>query len=153
MNELDLPGTRQWAPPSPAPETPEARMRTRPAGTNPAGPEGRIAIRWQRRIVIVPIASIVRLEACDNHVLVCADQIYRHRETLANLCAFLPEGTMLRVHRSHAISVGAVRELLPRPHGEYALVLRDGSVVITGRHFRVPVETAFGLTLAPPVTN
>jgi DNA-binding LytR/AlgR family response regulator len=105
----------------------------------------RLAIRWQRRIVIVPIASIVRLEACDDHVLVCADRPYRHRETLTDLCARLPAGTMLRVHRSHAINVAAVRELEPRHHGEYALVLRDGCVVRSGRQFRREIETAFEL--------
>ena len=113
-----------------------------------AGLHERLAIRWQRRIVIVPIASIVRLEACDNHVLVWADRAYRHRETLTDLCARLPAGTMLRVHRSHAISVAAVRELRARHHGEYIVSLRDGSVVVTGRLFRTHVETEFGLGCA-----
>ena len=36
--------------------------------------------------------------------------LIRHRETLTDLCARLPAGTMLRVHRSHAISIAAVRE-------------------------------------------
>lgn len=147
MNDIEPLGTRASEPKSlEAATTTGARLRTRPVGAHAAGTAGRLAIRWQRRIVIVPIASIVRLEACDNHVLVCADRVYRHRETLTELCADLPEGTMLRVHRSHAISVEAVRELALRPHGEYALVLRDGSVVITGRHFRADVESAFGLS-------
>jgi two-component system, LytTR family, response regulator len=110
-----------------------------------ARPQERLAIRWQRRIVIVPIASIVRLEACDDHVLVCADRPYRHRETLTDLCARLPPGTMLRVHRSHAISVAAVRELHPRHHGEYALSLADGSTVVSGRAYRSAIEAAFDL--------
>lgn len=109
----------------------------------------RLAIRWQRRIVIVPVASIVRLEACDNHVLVCADRPYRHHSTLTDLCARLPAGSMLRVHRSHAINIDAVRELRPRNHGEYALLLRDGSVVMTGRHFKAQVDAAFDLAPAP----
>ncbi len=109
----------------------------------------RLAIRWQRRIVIVPLASIVRIEACDNHVLICADRPYRHRETLSDLCARLPAGTLLRVHRSHAINVAAVRELAPRHHGEYALSLNDGSVVVTGRAFKAHVEAAFDLVPAP----
>ena len=103
----------------------------------------------KRRIVIVTIASIVRLEASDNHVIVYADRPYRHRETLTDLCARLPAGTALRVHRSHAVNVAAVRELKPRPHGEYELLLRDGSVVMTGRHFRTQIEAAFGLLRAP----
>lgn len=134
--------------PQPGGDVPDLGVQT---GASPPAPrcsarEGRLAIRGQHRIVIVPIASILRVEACDNHVLICADRVHRHRGTLADLCAALPPHTMLRVHRSHAISVAAVRELVPRAHGEYALLLRDGSVVVSGRAFRKDVETAFGLT-------
>ena len=105
----------------------------------------RLAIRWQRRIVIVPIASIVRLEACDNHVLVWADRAYRHRETLTDLCGRLPAGSVLRVHRSHAVGVAAVRELKPGPHGEYLLAFADGTTILSGRAYRAAIESAFGL--------
>ena len=113
--------------------------------THRAGIHERLAIRWQRRIVIVPIASIVRFEARDNHVLVYADRAYRHRETLTDLCARMPAATMLRVHRSHAVSVAAVRELRPRPHGEFVLALADGSTIVSGRVYRSTVEAAFNL--------
>jgi DNA-binding LytR/AlgR family response regulator len=122
-----------------------ARVAERLDRTHPAGTHERLAIRWQRRIVILPIASIVRFEACDNHVLVYADRAYRHRETLTDLCARLPAGTMLRVHRSHAISVAAVRELRPRPHGEFLLSLADGSTIVSGRVYRSSIEAAFNL--------
>ena len=127
---------------SPAPAARDAERLDR---THRAGTHERLAIHWQRRIVIVPIASIVRLEACDNHVLVYADRAYRHRETLTDLCARLPAGTMLRVHRSHAISVATVRELRPRPHGEFVLSLADGSTIVSGRAYRSSVEAAFNL--------
>jgi DNA-binding LytR/AlgR family response regulator len=121
--------------PSPSPASSPQADRARPL----------LALRWQRRIVIVPIASIVRIEACDDHVLVCADRFYRHRETLADLCARLPAATVLRVHRSHAINVAAVRELERRQHGEYALSLADGSRLVSGRAYRAAIETAFAL--------
>ena len=127
-------------PPAPATRVAERLDRTHRADTHE-----RLAIHWQRRIVIVPLASIVRVEACDNHVLVYADRAYRHRETLTDLCARLPAGTMLRVHRSHAISVAAVRELRPRSHGEFVLSLADGSTIVSGRTYRSSVEAAFNL--------
>jgi len=104
-----------------------------------------LAVRWEHRFVILPVASIVRIEACDDRVRVFADRPYPHRETLARLCARLPSDTFLRVHRSHAVNIDAVLEVRLRHHGEYALVLRDGSVVVSGRNYRTAVESAFGL--------
>ena len=104
-----------------------------------------LAIRWESRFVIVPLASIVRIEACDDRVRVVADRTYPHRETLVGLCTRLPTEAFLRVHRSHAVNIDAVREVRLRHHGEYALVLSDGSVVVSGRNYRAAVEAAFGL--------
>jgi two-component system, LytTR family, response regulator len=104
-----------------------------------------LAIRWESRFVIVPLASIVRIEACDDRVRVVADRTYPHRETLAGLCTRLPTETFLRVHRSHVVYIDAVREVRLRHHGEYALVLRDGSSVVSGRNYRAEVEATFGL--------
>ena len=51
------------------------------------------------------------------------------------------------------VSTGRTRSTSPRfassalrPHGEYALALRDGSVVVSGRSYRAQVESAFGLS-------
>lgn len=104
-----------------------------------------LAVRWEHRFVIVPLASIVRIEACDDRVRVIAERPYPHRESLSGLCARLPPDIFLRVHRSHAVNIHAVLEVRLRHHGEYALVLRDGSVVVSGRNYRAAVDAAFGL--------
>lgn len=101
-----------------------------------------------RHFVIVPFDTIVRIEASDNCVVVIADHPYRHRETLSGLCARLPAHRFVRVHRSHAINPAAVETVRRRQHGEFALSLRDGSTIVTGRRFSALVETAFGH--APP---
>jgi DNA-binding LytR/AlgR family response regulator len=107
-----------------------------------------LAVRWEHRFFIVPLASIVRIEACEDRLRVFADRPYPHRETMAGLCARLPATTFVRVHRSHAINIAAVREVRVRHHGEYALALSDGSVVVSGRSYRSQVESAFGLVRA-----
>jgi len=49
----------------------------------------RIAVKSVSKIVIVPVASIVRLEAEDNYVRLWADRAYLHKETLTGLMARL----------------------------------------------------------------
>jgi DNA-binding LytR/AlgR family response regulator len=104
-----------------------------------------LALRWQRRYVIVPVASILRIEARDDRVCIVAERPYPHEATFTAVCAQLERDGIVRVHRSHAINLAAVREVAPRPHGEFALALTDGSVIVSGRSYRCEVEHALGI--------
>jgi two-component system LytT family response regulator len=53
----------------------------------------------------------------------------------------------LRIHRSHAVSV---RELRPLLHGEYQIVLSDGTKLTSGHSFRAVIQAMFGLAQASP---
>ena len=108
----------------------------------------RIAVRSINRIVIVQVVEIRRLEAEDNYVRIWADRPYLHKETLTGLMERLDPGEFLRVHRSHAVNIRMVRELRPRLHGEYELVLADGTSLASGRSYRSRIQQAFGLTRA-----
>ena len=111
----------------------------------PSTPIARIAVRSVGRVVIVPVQGIMRLEACDNYVRICADRAYLHKETLSSLIARLDPASFVRVHRSHAVNVAFVRELLLHLHGEYTITLSDGARVSSGRSYRAQVRHAFGL--------
>ncbi|MEP7183963.1 MAG: LytTR family DNA-binding domain-containing protein [Betaproteobacteria bacterium] len=113
-----------------------------PVAGNPAT---RIAVRSVNRIVIVPVAAILRLDAEDNYVRLWADRTYLHKETLTALMARLDPASFVRVHRSHAMALSAVRELTPLAHGEFALALADGATVTSGRSYRADVLRAFEL--------
>jgi two-component system, LytTR family, response regulator len=106
----------------------------------------RIAVKSVSKIVIVPVASIVRLEAEDNYVRLWADRAYLHKETLTGLMARLDPLEFLRIHRSHAVNVRHVRELRPLLHGEYAVILDDGTQITSGRSYRADIQSAFGLS-------
>jgi two-component system, LytTR family, response regulator len=111
----------------------------------PAEPLRRIAVRTSRCFSIVAVESILRLAADDNYVVVWADRAYRHKATLDAVCARLDPARFVRIHRSHAVNVTAVRELSALGRGEYRLVLRDGTALRTGRRFARVVTAAFGL--------
>ena len=105
----------------------------------------RIPVRSVHRIVIVPVETIVRLEAEDNYVRIWAERPYLHKETLTSLCSRLDPAVFLRVHRSHAVNLTLVRELRPQLHGEYTIVLADGTSIVSGRSYRARIQQVFGL--------
>jgi two-component system, LytTR family, response regulator len=61
------------------------------------------------------------------------------------LCSRLDPEQFLRVHRSHAVRIDSVRELVPRLHGEYLLRLDGGVQLVSGRSYRAAIRAAFGL--------
>mgnify|MGYP001089497011 CR=1 FL=1 len=54
------------------------------------------------------------------------------RETLGSLERKLDPKTFARVHRSYIVNVTRVKQLHPLFHGEYELVLQDGTRIGTG---------------------
>jgi two-component system LytT family response regulator len=106
----------------------------------------RISVRSVNRIVIVQVAAIIRLEAEDNYVRIWADRLYLHKDTLSGLVSKLDPASFLRVHRSHAVNLLLVRELRPQLHGEYSIVLSDGTEITSGRSYRNAIQAVFGLS-------
>lgn len=108
-------------------------------------PLTRIAVKSVNRIAIVQVAGIIRLEAEDNYVRLWAERPYLHKETLTGLMARLDPLEFLRIHRSHAVNVRFVCELRPLLHGEYQVVLADGTELTSGRSYRAAIQAMFGL--------
>jgi len=103
----------------------------------------RIAVRVRHRIVIVPTGDISRIDAEGNYVRLWADRSWLYKDTLTGLCARLDPAEFLRVHRSHAVNLKAVRELVPRSHGEFRIRLADGSELTSALLYRDAIRTAF----------
>ena len=112
-------------------------------------PLTRIAVKSVNRIVIVQVSDIIRIEAEDNYVRLWADRPYLHKETMSSLMRRLDPAVFLRVHRSHAVNLAAVRELRPMLHGEYLIMLVNGTSITSGRSYRAPIQDAFGLGRTP----
>jgi two-component system LytT family response regulator len=146
-----MPVATMWWMPSAEPEAARDRDRGSRGGGHPlvpsrgARPLECIPVRSLDRIVIVRVQNIVRLEADDNYVRIWADRMYLHKETLAGLVARLDPSQFVRVHRSHAVRIECVRELVPMAHGEYLLRLSNGVEIVSGRSYRAVVRAAFGL--------
>jgi len=123
-----------------------AQARVQPPEDRPSRPHlSRIAVKSVNRIVIVQVKDIVRLEAEDNYVRLWADRPYLHKETLTRLMSCLDPAEFLRIHRSHAVNIQSVRELRPLLHGQFLVVLTNGTELTSGRSYRGVIQQAFGL--------
>lgn len=56
----------------------------------------------------------------------------------------LPPGKFVRISRSAIVNLEKVKELQPVFHGEYAVILRDGTRLTLSRNYRDKLEQ-FGL--------
>jgi LytTr DNA-binding domain len=124
------------APPIPAQE-PAAND---PAASEPAPgdtPLERLVVRKLNREYILAVADVDRVEADGNYVNVYAQgTAYPRRESLAALERRLDGRRFVRVHRGHLVNVDRIREIQPWDHGDYRIVLQDGTCVNLSRRYR-----------------
>ncbi len=107
---------------------------TPPEGTLAAG---RLAVRTGGRVRLLPVEEILSLQADDTSVhLRTRAGVVTTRDTLSSLEQRLPPQQFLRIHRSTIVNLGCVQEVQPWFHGDYVLILEDGSQVTTGRRYR-----------------
>ena len=128
----------------------QSRESAQPAGakpiaTDPDAPLDRLVVRRLNREFVLNTADIDRIEADGNYVVVhAAGQNYRLRESLDGLARRLGERRFARVHRAHLVNLDRVREIQPWDHGDYRILLKDGSFVNFSRRYRSRLEHLFG---------
>lgn len=106
----------------------------------------RIAVPCGMRIHLVPVEDIDHVEAQANYVeLHIGARSLVLRETLANFSARLDPARFLRVHRSRIVRLDGVLEAEANDSGRYALRLRCGARLVTGRSYAGAVRVALGL--------
>jgi len=77
-------------------------------------------------------------------VLIHAEKEHLLRESLRNLETQLDPARFARVHRSAIVNVGSVKQLRRRSHGEYFLLLDDGTELKLSRTHRDQLQLLLG---------
>jgi hypothetical protein len=115
-----------------------ASLDPRPAGVQPAGaPLGRLIVRKRNREFILDAGDIDRIEADGNYVVIhAAGESYRVRDSLEGLAGRLDAQRFARVHRAHVVNIDRIREIQPWDHGDYRILLKDGSFLNFSRRYR-----------------
>lgn len=101
----------------------------------------RLVVRSRGRITFVLVRELDWIEAAGNYArLHVGEETHLMRETMAGLADRLPDAEFVRVSRSAIIRVDRIRELKRLSHGEYAIVLGDGTQVKSSRGYADRLE-------------
>lgn len=100
--------------------------------------------RYVRRLLIpndgrsffVAAREIARLESDGNNVRVHTQRgAHVLRSTLESLEARLDPALFARVHRSHVVNIDEIAEIHPWFHGDYKILMRDGTEIAWSRRY------------------
>lgn len=111
-----------------------------------AGSSERLTVRQTdgRAVSLVP-SEIVWIEAQGNNLtLHLRSATLKLRSTMASFCERVRDRGFTRIHRSYAVNGALVRELEPWSHGEYVVIMEDGTRLNSSRTFRENVGALLG---------
>ena len=110
-------------------------------GRDTANEVDRLVIRSRGRITIVRTGELDWIEAAGNDArLHAGEETHLMRETMADLADRLPSAEFVRVSRSAIVRIDRIRELKRLSHGEYTIVLREGTQVKSSRGYADRLE-------------
>jgi two-component system LytT family response regulator len=96
-------------------------------------------------VVLVKAEDLDWVEAADNYVnLHVGKESHLLRETMNSLEGRLPADRFVRISRSVIVNLDRIKELQPLFHGEYAVILRDGTRVTLSRGYRDRLDVLTG---------
>ncbi|MBM3783669.1 MAG: response regulator transcription factor [Acidobacteria bacterium] len=105
----------------------------------------RFAIKTPGRVFFVRQEDIDWIEAADNYVnLHVATDTHLIRETMNSLESRLDSRKFLRIHRSTIVNADRIKELRPWFHGEYVVLLKDGTELTLSRTYREKILSLLG---------
>lgn len=105
----------------------------------------RFAIKAPGRMYFIRQDEIDWIEAADNYVnLHSGAETHLIRETMNALEQRLDPTRFLRIHRSTIVNADRIKELRPWFHGEYIVLLRNGTELTLSRTYRERILQALG---------
>jgi two-component system LytT family response regulator len=104
-----------------------------------------MAVKTSGRVLFIKTNDIDWIEAADTYVnLHVGNESHLHRETLTALTERLPSKKFMRISRSTIVNVDRIKELQPLFHGEYAVILRNGTTLTLSRSYRDVLDQLIG---------
>jgi len=98
----------------------------------------------REREVLLAVEAIDRIQAERNYLrLFTRDGEFLRRGSLGALLERLDPACFLRINRSEIVRLDAIREMQPWFHGDYRVVLKDGTTLSWSRRYRSKTKDAF----------
>lgn len=108
----------------------------------------RFVIKSGGRVFFLKNDEIDWIEAAGNYVrLHVGTETHLLRETMSAIQKKLDTATFIRIHRSTFVNIEKVKELQPWFHGEYVVIMRDGTQLTMSRSYRSNLPDLMGTTL------
>jgi two-component system, LytTR family, response regulator len=108
-------------------------------------PVDRIAITSGTRVIFWKVIEIEWIRSADNYTeLHLGDTVHLLRKTISTLEQELPSGQFLRIGRSLMVNLECVREIRPKSHGDYVVVLQNGEELTGSRNYRDELQKLLG---------
>jgi two-component system LytT family response regulator len=108
----------------------------------------RVVIRANGRVFFLKTSEIDWIEAAGNYVsLHVKKDSYLLRETIGGMESQLDPAKFPRIHRSQIVNLDRIRELRSWSHGEYHVILYDGTQLTLSRTYRDRLHELLGGTL------
>ena len=107
------------------------------AEVRPGALSDRLAVKSGGRVLLIKLEEIDYIEAASNYVEIhVGRESHLLRETMTKLEERLPSDRFLRISRSTIVHIDRIKELQPLFHGEYSVILRDGTKLTLSRGYR-----------------
>jgi two-component system LytT family response regulator len=105
----------------------------------------RILIKSGSRVLFLKVEELDWIEAAGNYLrLHVGAEMHLLRETMNALETRLDPARFLRIHRSTIVNIDRIQEFQPLFHGDYAVLLRDGTQLTLSRGYRQKLPEPFG---------
>ena len=105
----------------------------------------RLTVKADGRLVFLKPEEIVWVEAADNYVVLhLTTGRLMLRETMAAIEARLGTVSFVRVNRSAIVHLEQIKEIQPALHGDYTVVLREGTKLPLSRSLRGQLDKFAG---------
>jgi two-component system LytT family response regulator len=108
-------------------------------------PLQRIVVKRKGRAILLRVDQIDWIEAAGNYSRIHAGGAnHLLRESVVALEKRLDKKQFVRIHRSTMVNLERIRELQPTSHGDYAVILHDGTRLVLTRGYRSRLEMLLG---------
>lgn len=108
----------------------------------------RLVVKDAGRVFFLETDEIDWVEAEGNYINVhTSKKSHLLRDTISGLEAQLDPRKFVRIHRSAIVNIGRIKELQPWTHGEYHVILRDGTQLTLSRNYRENLRNVLGNNL------
>jgi two-component system, LytTR family, response regulator len=101
----------------------------------------RLVLKTSTAVMFIDVDDLDWIEAAGVYVhLHVGSKTYLYRSSVTHLLQRLDPRQFVRVHRSAAVNTARIRELRPRSHGDFTVVLKNGAELTMSRGYRAQLE-------------